>query len=76
MKHLNMTLLNSEELAEIQGGAGQPYSCTKSGDTILCNRIGKIKACLTFEVSCLPKFSSSCNEGSFSITCCSSVSFR
>ena len=64
MKHLNMTLLNSEELAEIQGGKGTPYSCNKSGDTILCIRIGKIKACLT------------CNEGSFSITGWSSVTFR
>ena len=76
MKQLNMTLLNSEELSEIQGGTGKPSSCNKSGDTVLCNKFGKIKACLTFEVSCLPKFTSSCNEGSFSITGCSNVTFR
>ena len=76
MKQLNMTLLNSEELAEIQGGKGEITSCNKSGDTIACNRLGKIKACLVAEVACMPKFSSSCESSTFTITGCSSVTVR
>lgn len=82
MKNLKMTLLNSEELSEIQGGATanqktrRTAGCSQSGHTIACGFLGKIKACAMYEVSCLPKFNSSCTNNSFSITGCSNVTFR
>lgn len=86
MKKIEMTLLNSEELSEIQGGVGVsvPISagsavsniCEASGDTIVCGVLGKVRCCLVIEVGCKPQFSSSCMGLKVTINGCNSVTFK
>lgn len=88
MKKIEMTLLNSEDLLEIQGGRGVsvPISttaggtvetiCMASGDTIKCGALGKVKCCIMIEVGCTPHFRSSCAGMNVTITGCSSVTFN
>lgn len=84
MKKIEMTLLNSEELSEIQGGVGVsvPISvgsgtvsniCSASGDTIICGVLGKVRCCAAFEVGCKPQFRSSCGGLKVTISGCNIV---
>ena len=73
LSKIKLNLLNNEESDQIRGGGAT--TCNKSGDTISCNLVANIKACVSYEVGCSPNFSSSCTKTSFMISGCDRVTF-